>query len=196
MKPGFGTVAALAAATLGFVASAHADVYELTFYSDNLVDFVSGTILFNVDTSNNITGVLASDTYMGVTTNSKIDFWIFGQTPTIVPFGTNGSWQYDNQFTGNLAFPFDYSGPLFVAGSYHVKLFNNNGTNWLSTDYTGFSGSSWYNPGQQAFLTVTKYGAVDAVGAPEASTWAMMSIGFLGLGFFGFRSQRQMRALT
>jgi hypothetical protein len=33
-------------------------------------------------------------------------------------------------------------------------------------------------------------------GTPEASTWAMMSLGFAGLGFAGYRKARAVKALS
>jgi hypothetical protein len=46
-------------------------------------------------------------------------------------------------------------------------------------------------------LTIVTYGAADfAIGGavPEASTWAMMLVGFVGLGFAGYRRAREPRA--
>jgi hypothetical protein len=73
--------------------------------------------------------------------------------------------------TGSLQFVNDFSQVNAVAGSGIVDLqFNNNN-----------GGNSWYFAVQE--LTYTS--SVSAV--PEPSTWAMMLLGFAGLGFMAYR---------
>ena len=188
-----GLVIALAGSA--FVATtAQADLYDLNFRANNGIDYIQGTVLLDIDTSNNITSVIPTDTVGGVTTTSTISFWINGQTPTLVPVSAAVSgWDYNNKFTGNLSIPFDYYGPLFAAGTYHVNLYDYNGDNYLSTDYTGFAGNSWYNPGQPVYVEMTPYGVAGT--APEISTWAMLGLGFLCTASLGYR-QRKLQAIT
>ena len=48
---------------------------------------------------------------------------------------------------------------------------------------------------QAALWRVEKWGTFSAAGAvPEASTWAMVLLGFAGLGFSGYRASRKCSA--
>jgi hypothetical protein len=74
------------------------------------------------------------------------------------------------------------SGDLLPAGSYFIEITGANA-------YGGFALAIDGN--------VTAVTGPDPVGAalvPEVSTWAMMLIGFLGLGYVGCRSAREPRA--
>ena len=65
-------------------------------------------------------------------------------------------------------------------------------------DCQGFAGSALLDPGSY-FLDISGiaggtsgYGGDLAVAAvPEVSTWAMMLLGFIGVGFFAYRKRRQ-----
>jgi hypothetical protein len=53
--------------------------------------------------------------------------------------------------------------------------------------FTGtYSSITWTNPTRENYYAVTVGSAV-----PEPSTWAMMLLGFAGLGFAGYRTSRK-----
>lgn len=97
----------------------------------------------------------------------------------------NGQYIYDN-----VGFPgmphLDNAGVLFTAGSYTYNIYtvasNDSFTYYLSsTNPNGI-----FDPGQPGTLF-----ADDNVSAvPELSTWAMMLLGFAGLGFLAHRKKR------
>jgi hypothetical protein len=58
--------------------------------------------------------------------------------------------------------------------------------------YTSFDGTSWTNGGNQNLQFEVSGSPVAAI--PEPSTWAMLLLGFAGLGFLGWRSQRRAGA--
>ena len=49
-----------------------------------------------------------------------------------------------------------------------------------------FTGSMWSNPGGQSQLNLVG-DFVETPAVPEASTWAMMILGFAGVGFMAYR---------
>ncbi len=75
--------------------------------------------------------------------------------------------------TGSQSANIDYA-PLLDVGNYFVEL---KGTEAGTSSYAIHIGT-----------TVTTTGAV-----PELSTWAMMAVGFVGLGFAGYRKARDGR---
>jgi hypothetical protein len=177
-------VAAAAVLFTGSLASkAEASIFDIDYTANNVtINLVANA---TVDGSNfdinSLTGsvVSGSNTY---TVNGMV--------------GTGGSFQasgdglfnFDNvitnvggtwQLTGN--------GLLFTAGgsNYEYNLFSvdfgiNNGM--LTTDPNPAFGT---NPSTEALLGS---GTITAA-VPEASTWAMMILGFLGLGVLGYRRQ-------
>jgi hypothetical protein len=59
-----------------------------------------------------------------------------------------------------------------------------------------YDGSKWVNPegGTSTLKIVADFTAAPAV--PESSTWAMMILGFTGVGFMAYRRKRNGSALT
>jgi hypothetical protein len=50
--------------------------------------------------------------------------------------------------------------------------------------------------GNQTLLWAPEPGITPLIGIPEPSTWAMMLLGFAGLGFAGFRNAKAKVALA
>lgn len=91
-----------------------------------------------------------------------------------------------------------YSGPaipLEDGVQYFVVLHEIGLVNWYglgstgATIYVSGDGSSWSFQGPAA-LQFAVYGDPGATAAPEASTWAMLLAGFLGLALVGIRRRR------
>jgi hypothetical protein len=57
-----------------------------------------------------------------------------------------------------------------------------------------FTGSMWSNPGGQSQLNLVA-DFVETPAVPEASTWAMMILGFAGVGFMAYRRSRKDQGL-
>jgi hypothetical protein len=88
-----------------------------------------------------------------------------------------------------------YSGPAIPLENgvqYFVVLHEIGLVNWYGLGsagtliYVSGDGSNWSFQGPAA-LQFAVYGDPGAMAAPEASTWAMMCAGFVGLGLFGIR---------
>jgi hypothetical protein len=90
--------------------------------------------------------------------------------------GGAGPWIYDNVLFPTLNPVVDNPGILFSAGAYEYNAYSVGTTYYLSTNNPAGN----YNPGE-TFVS----GSISAV--PEPATWAMMLLGFAGLGFAGYR---------
>ena len=97
-------------------------------------------------------------------------------------------------FSESSSFDFAYRGDLLlglIEGDFSVII---NGVQVLAEEFVDDGvinlGSSF---GPNIDLTIVSYGGDFAIGGavPEPSTWAMMLVGFAGLGFAGHRSARQ-----
>jgi hypothetical protein len=70
-------------------------------------------------------------------------------------------------------------GILFDAGAFAYNLYSVGTTIYLSTFNPDGPDGTLYRPGDTGQLTVAA--------VPEASTWAMMLLGFAGVGFMAYR---------
>jgi hypothetical protein len=81
-------------------------------------------------------------------------------------------------------FSFDMTG---VGGGLTLSDIIGNGGIYFATDIIGANGNTG-NVGANSFTTT---GAV-----PEPSTWAMLLMGFAGLGFAGYRGRKRSAAVA
>ena len=88
-----------------------------------------------------------------------------------------------------------------------IHTFTNSATNVVdafSDDFAGVvSDSGPFSLTEQAVFTLTPFGQLINRGqtevklaVPEPSTWAMMLLGFAGLGYAGFRKARSARSIA
>jgi hypothetical protein len=90
------------------------------------------------------------------------------------------------------------TGPTGALGQWAVTAY---GPNWIT--FTGPPGTDM-EEGQQFFVNImlldggggAAFSGAWTGGVPEPSTWAMMLIGFAGLGFAGYRARKPSAALA
>jgi hypothetical protein len=171
MKPVGSLVGALLAAVLS-VTAADAAVYQFTF--DGAVYDAAGQ--FATDDNNNIIAITGF-----VTTPSGIDGGSIGvliTEPNPYPGEVSTGWNFSNTFDGTT---FDGEGVLFTFGTANIGLiYTDEGLNFFSGDAPG---GALFNPGDVGTLTISA--------VPEPATWAMMILGFIGVGFMAYRRQGQ-----
>ena len=164
---------------LGAVGPVSAAVFTDTFTGADLIHVgqsVTATVTFTtLDTSTTIPG----DNFPG--------FEVIGVTGTVngsaIVAPVNGS-SYGNYFETGPYF-LDGTGVTFrTANGSTFDFFNQSNNNLYRVNFTG-------GPlGDSAFLTATPVAAV-----PEPSTWAMMILGFAGIGFMAYRRKQNGPAL-
>ena len=107
--------------------------------------------------------------------NTSASF-IFNQTPTFVAGGPN------SEYGG---------GPINVSGN-TVSGVEGNGTVEFLGTYTSIT---WTNPLDEYWYGFN-VGFVSVAAVPEPSTWAMMILGFAGVGFMAYRRRNQTAPLA
>jgi PEP-CTERM motif len=93
---------------------------------------------------------------------------------------------YDNVYFPTAVTQVDYYGLLFSAGGYDYNLFSYGATYYLSSD----NPAGVYIPGEPGTFSDPVQTAA-ATSAPEPSTWALMLLGFVGLGLAARRRTRR-----
>ena len=167
------TIAALSTAMLFSVTVANAAVYEFTFQSNDTELTATGEITVNA--SDEVTGIsgavsgLTNQAISGVTTNPSF--------PS-ASYSPDGSFIFDNLYS-QTGMAFDYSGLLFTTSG-------NPGGYWNLWS-TGPGTYSLYESAGSYNYPIQEIGSLSVAAAPEASTWAMLAVGFASLGFFGRR---------
>jgi PEP-CTERM motif-containing protein len=164
---------ALAAALLFAVGGsrANASTYDVHFVGS----FFDVLLQLQVDNLNNVTGI--SGTVSGAFAGSP------DAVTGLVPLNSNGNWIYDNQFFA--AAPYvSNGGILFDTGSFAYNLYSIGPSYYLST----------FNP-DNSFFIPGDFGTLQVAAVPEPATWAMMIVGFAGIGYLAYR-RRQGVALA
>ena len=166
------TIAALAIAALFTVTTANAATYKFTFQSSGADLTATGEITVNA--AEQVTGVsgviagLTNQTIIGVTANPGFP------NPSYSP---DGLFIYDNVYYP-AGMPFDVDGLLFVTaqnpGGYW-NLWGNSPSNYSLYESAGGS------------YPIQESGTLRVTPVPEPSTWAMLAMGFAGLGLVGRR---------
>jgi hypothetical protein len=173
------TVSSLAVAALFSITMAHAATYNFTFQSRDAELTATGE--FTVDSAEQVTNMsgaisgLTNQTISAVTANSSF--------PT-ASYSPDGSFIYNDVYypTG---MAFDINGVLFTTAQNPGGYWNL----WGSSpgNYTLYESAGSYN------YPIQEIGTLSVVATPEPSTWAMLVLGFAGLGLVGRRRQRSAR---
>ncbi len=153
--------AAVAAALASLVpaAPAKAAMYNVAFDGATF-DF---TALVQTDGANNVTAISGNVVGPNGAAIGGID-----------PLG-NPNWSYNNKFFASSPHV-DNGGILFNAGGWDYNFYTVGAQYYLSTYNPN---GSLYNPGDT--------GGVVVAAVPEPGTWAMMILGFAGVGFVAYR---------
>jgi hypothetical protein len=132
------------------------------------------TVAWNLDKAEGaITGLPASPTFTDVATSSPPGCAV--SCGTFVNTGLQGTWSgTSNHYAGPLSFD--------IAGITTADFVNNSAGFMAAIDALGPAGTG----------EIAGTGTLSSV--PEPSTWAMMLIGFAGLGYAGYRKTKGARA--
>ena len=170
------------AAMLFGVSTANATVYKFTFDSADSQLTAAGQIVVN--TAGEVTGVsgavsgLVDQTISGVAGNPSFP------GPAYSP---DGSFIYNNLYHTS-GMPFDTNGLLFVTAQ-------NPGGYWNLWGNSPGAYSLWESAGRLNY-PIEESGNLSVAAAPELSTWAMLALGFAGLGIAGGGRRRRTARLT
>jgi hypothetical protein len=161
---------------------AQATTQEFQFDFTSASDSVTASGLFTVAANNEVTAITGtvSNTVLGPQTITGIV-----GNPNFPGPNNTGGFTYDNVFTAGDPV-FDINGILFQTsgnpGGYWNLWGNGPGS------YTLYASDS------AGGYPVQESGTLSVTSVPEASTWAMMLVGFAGLGFVGYRRQKAVQA--
>lgn len=190
LKNGFAVL--LCAAAISAASAANADVVEYVVAGTD-----QNSLAYSADVFLNVTGGVATSGTGTLT--GAITGLTGGQPETLTlvtastpgaenPLGYRSSTGTD-LFGVDTVVPPDNNGLLFIIGSGPFGP----GLNSLF--------AFWSDPGAGAIFSGTPFGATDFGSAnitavPEPSTWAMMMLGFFGLGFMAYRRSRKTAPLA
>jgi hypothetical protein len=111
----------------------------------------------------------------------------------------NGGVTAQFDFAGSETFAIEAGGPSYNFGGTSIYLCGGDVCGAEGSGVIQFLGNynsiSWTNPVYENYYLVTVGDEGLATGIPETSTWAMMLLGFAGLGFAGYR-QAKVTALS
>jgi PEP-CTERM motif len=181
-------------AVLGLVpVGASAATYSFNFSTTDPVFTVAGTFT----TANTLDAVGGYDvlSMSGTITGPDGGAISLVGNPSQPLFYDDLTWVYDNVLFPNAAPHVDFNGILFSSGTYDYNFYSTGPTTYyLSSNNPAGN----FNLGQLVTFGPPLPVAGDAplnfaASAPEPSTWAMMLLGFIGLGFAGYRRARTDR---
>ena len=173
------TVASIATAILLTVSPANASVYRFTFESFDSELMATGTM--TVSAAGEVTAIsgqisgLVDQTIGSVTPNPNFP------GPAYSP---DGSFIYDNLYYSS-GMAFDIDGVLFATAQ-------NPGGYWNLWGNSPDDFSLWESANSNGY-PIEESGTLSVAAVPELSTWAMLGLGFAGLGVAG-RARRRPEA--
>jgi hypothetical protein len=159
----------------------------------NLID--PSTVTATYDLSFTAT---ATETTLSVTGYDVISFEDIHYNSVSTGGGPNllgGSWSFAPAASGSLAYPFDdgTSVPGLIFGGLSVGYYDTFSQTFATTPGETYGYSFTFTQGYEGLseLVVTATAAAQTPAIPEPSTWAMMLLGFAGLGLAGYRGTRR-----
>jgi hypothetical protein len=210
-------IGSVAAATLALGGAAHATTYVLNV--DNCSGTCGQASYGTINVTGEGTGTLSVDIELNANTifqqsgqNPHSDVWFDTNTATVdveglsAPFSANGSRAAGSfNANGNSFGTFDYvikraasGNPATAAGGQHSLNFTLSGPLSLALDSTTVGANNLffvvdvasYNPNGGALINTGRIGATIQGGVPEPASWALMILGFGGVGAV-LRTRRQ-----
>jgi hypothetical protein len=171
-------VLATLAVALGFAAlspapAAIAGVYTFTFDSSDGALSMTGE--FTVDASDDVVSMTGD--ISGLVDQTITDVFANPSAPGVAT-SPDGSFYYNNMFYSS-GQTFDVDGVLFTTAENTTGYWNLWGTS--PSSYTLYESVGPNN------FAVQEVGRLSVGAIPEASTWAMLGLGFAGLGLVGVR---------
>jgi hypothetical protein len=131
--------------------------------------------------------VIDTITFSQAVTNPVFAIWSLGSPGVTAEFDFTDAEPFTIQAGGPNA---EYGGGSIVRSGNSIFGAEGNGTiQFIGT----FSQLTWTNPVFESWYGVT-VGVVGVQAVPEASTWAMLLIGFAGIGFAGYRKRQSLVA--
>lgn len=171
---GFTTAIFLLSATV-----ANAAVYKFSFNSFDAELSATGEIIVNG--AGEVTGALGAISGL---TNQTIGGVVSNPTSPSPAYSPDGLFIYNNMYYGAGA-PLDINGLLFATAQ-------NPGGYWNLWAASPGNYSLWESFGGSGY-PIQESGTLSVTAAPEASTWAMLALGFAALGLVGRRKSRAPR---
>ncbi len=125
-------------------------------------------------------------TFSHPVTDPVFAIWSFGQK------GIDASFNFNAPFTIEQGGPSNEYGGMSITNPSGNNAYGVEGNGTIQFNGT-FSSISWTNPVYEYYYGFT-VGLQSAV--PEPSTWAMMILGFVGLGFMAYRRKQNGGSLS